>query len=233
MTSTPTRQPASTTPTHPAHILLTRAHSPTTAAELFTTKIKQKPLLLRATSPPLASDNRALRRHIRLRKKEYFRRKQKPRPLSAKEKRILGVHELKKGECKYTIYEGLHRMWVGYMQEVLSLKPCSDGSNIVSANAHGSLLASADYHGAEVEVVRSGCVDRVGLKGIVVRDTKFTFVIVISKDEVKSEFGPAENLGLFLSAFCLDCALINRQRFPKRTPSSDSRYPFQTAPTRE
>jgi ribonuclease P protein subunit POP4 len=192
MTSTPTGQPASsTTPTHPAHTLLARAHSPTTAAELFTTKVKQKPLLLRATSPPSASDNRALRRHIRLRKKAYFLRKQKPQPLSAKAKRTLGVHALKKGECKYAIYAGLHRMWVGYMQEVLSLNASSsDRNTVVTANAHGSLLASADYHGAEVEVVRSACVDRVGLKGIVVRDTKFTFVIVTARDEVKSEFPP-------------------------------------------
>jgi len=188
MTSTPTRQPHSPTPTHPAHILLARAHSPTTASELFTTKIRQKPLLLRASSLPSNSDNRALRRHVRLRKKEYFLRKQKPRPLSAKQRRTLGVHELKKDECKYAIYEGLHRLWVGYMQEVLGLKPSSNRNNVINTNNHGSLLASADYHGAEIEVVRSGCVDRVRLKGIVVRDTKFTFVIVTSKDEVKSKF---------------------------------------------
>lgn len=198
MTSTPTALPASTTPKHPAHLLLARAHSPTTAAELFTAKIRQKPLLLRAGSPPAASEKRALRRHIRLRKKEYFLRKQKPRPLSAKEKRIFGVHELKKEECKYAIYEGLHRMWVGYMQEVLGLTPSSDRSKTVTANVHGSLLASADYHGAEIQAVQSGCVDRVGLKGIVVRDTKFTFVIVTSTDEVKSEFFPAKMLGLLL-----------------------------------
>jgi ribonuclease P protein subunit POP4 len=57
---------------------------------------------------------------------------------------------------------------------------------LVSALAHGSKLVSADFHGAEVEVVRSRCSGRVGLKGIVVRDTKFTFVIVTPKDEVKN-----------------------------------------------
>lgn len=54
--------------------------------------------------------------------------------------------------------------------------------------AHGSKLVSADFHGAEVEVVRSAAGGRVGIKGIVVRDTKFTFVVVTEKDEVKSEF---------------------------------------------
>jgi ribonuclease P protein subunit POP4 len=49
-------------------------------------------------------------------------------------------------------------------------------------------LVSADFHGAEVEVVRSRCAGRVGVRGIVVRDTKFTFVVVTEGDEVKSEF---------------------------------------------
>jgi len=183
---------ATDTPTHPAHALLARAHSPSTALDLFTTKVKHQPLLIRPSSPPRASDNRALRRRIRLKKKEYFLRKQKPRPLSAKEKRKLGVHELKNDECKYVIYEGLHRLWIGYMQEVLGLsssaeKSGDNGTNkVITPQVHGSLLATADFHGAEVEVVRCGCVDRVGLKGIVVRDTKFTFVVITKKDQVKS-----------------------------------------------
>jgi ribonuclease P protein subunit POP4 len=233
MTSTPAHRPDSVAPTHPAHVLLARAHSPPTASELFTTKIKQKPLFLHATSPPSASDNRRLRRHIRLRKKAYFLRKQKPQPLSAKEKRVLGIYKLKKEECKYAIYEGLHRMWVGYMQEVLSLRPYRDGNNAVTASIHGSLLASADYHGAELEVAQSGCVDRVGLKGIVVRDTKFTFVIVTSKDEVKSAFCPPQQRSFrrpYLPS-CLSHVLTHYQRFPRRTPFSDSRYHFPAIPT--
>lgn len=73
------------------------------------------------------------------------------------------------------------------MQDILDLKVSGRGG-LVTPASHGAKLASADYHGAEVEVVRSQCASRVGLKGIVVRDTKFTFVIVTEKDEVKSEF---------------------------------------------
>ena len=69
------------------------------------------------------------------------------------------------------------------MQEVLGL---GQKSKIITAQSHGSLLASADFHGADITVVRSGCVDRVGLRGMVVRDTKFTFVIVTCGDEVKT-----------------------------------------------
>ncbi|KAJ9300613.1 hypothetical protein DTO271G3_1777 [Paecilomyces variotii] len=168
---------------HIAHELIARAHSPDTAEQLFTERIKQKPLFLRPTSPTPA-DNRNRRRLQRLRKKEYFLRKQKPKPLSAREKRISGIHDLPKEECKYEIFKGLHKMWVEYMQEVLGLK---DGrTTVVTPQSHGSKLVSADYHGAEMEVVRSRCPSRVGLKGIVVRDSKFTFVVVTEKDEMKT-----------------------------------------------
>lgn len=59
---------------------------------------------------------------------------------------------------------------------------------MVTALSHGSKLVSADFHGAEIEVVRSGCAGRVGIRGVVVRDTKFTFVVVTERDEVKSAF---------------------------------------------
>ena len=46
-------------------------------------------------------------------------------------------------------------------------------------------LCSADFHGAELEVVRSRCVSRVGVKGIVVKDSRFVFEVVTKGDEVK------------------------------------------------
>ncbi|KAL1954379.1 hypothetical protein VTO42DRAFT_1245 [Malbranchea cinnamomea] len=169
---------------HIAQELLARAHSPDTAEQLFTERVRQKPLHIRPTSPTLA-DNRERRRLHRLRKKEYFLRKQKPKPLSAREKRITGVHELPKNEVKYEIFKKLHAMWVEYMQEVLNLKDAR-GNTVVTPLSHGSKLVSADFHGAELEVVRSTCVSRVGVKGIVVRDSKFVFVLVTEKDKMKT-----------------------------------------------
>lgn len=57
--------------------------------------------------------------------------------------------------------------------------------NYVDANGAGPILVSADYHGALLEVVRSRCGSRVGVTGIVVKDTKFTFEMVTAKDELK------------------------------------------------
>ncbi|PCH08485.1 Ribonuclease P/MRP, p29 subunit [Penicillium occitanis (nom. inval.)] len=180
-----------TTPNpHIAQDLLSRAHSPDTAEQLFTERIKQKPLYLRPTSPTPA-DNRSRRRLQRLRKKDYFYRKQRPQPLSARQKRVSGLYDISKEECRYEVFKGLHELWVQYMQEVLGIEKSADKGNngrplVISGYAHGSKLVSADYHGAEVEVVRSRCAGRVGAKGIVVRDTKFTFVIVTEADVVKT-----------------------------------------------
>ncbi|KAL2853293.1 hypothetical protein BJY01DRAFT_79211 [Aspergillus pseudoustus] len=189
----------STSKPHIAQTLLSRAHSPDTAENLFAERIKQKPLYLRGTSPTPA-DNRSRRRLHRIRKKEYFLRHQKPKPLSAREKRQSGLYDLPKEECKYAIFKELNRMWVEYMCEILDLRPGAWRAQqqqqnqkgqqgprpLVSALSHGSKLVSADFHGADVQVVRSRCAGRVGIRGIVVRDTKFTFVVVTEKDEVKT-----------------------------------------------
>lgn len=46
--------------------------------------------------------------------------------------------------------------------------------------------AAMDLHGALVEVVRSRAVDRVGLKGIVVKETRAVLVLVTEKGEGKT-----------------------------------------------
>jgi len=168
---------------HIAESLLKRAHSPETASTIFREKVKQRPLLLRPTSPDPDLNARSKRQYERLQKAKKQRKSKKPKPLSAKQKRALSIHEIPKDQQKYAIYEPLHRMWSGYIREILGL---SDGKRrYVDANSAGPVLVSADYHGALVEVVRSRCGSRVGGKGIVVKDTKFTFEIVTLKDELK------------------------------------------------
>ncbi|KAK5134313.1 hypothetical protein LTR08_006742 [Meristemomyces frigidus] len=174
--------------THPkehfAESLLKRAHSPDTASTILRERVKQRPLLLRPTSPDPSLNARSKRQYERLQKAKADRKSNKPKPLSAKRKRALCIYEIPKEQQRYAIYEPMHTMWCGYMREVLGL---SGGKRVfVDANSAGPMLVSADYHGALVEVTRSRCVSRVGLKGIVVKDTKFTFEVVTGKDEVKA-----------------------------------------------
>lgn len=182
-TATPTA--ATTAANNPSHALLSRAHSPDTALRIHTDRVQKKPLLLRPTSPnPTTARGRRQADRLALKR----RRSNKPAPLSAKQKRALGIHDIPAAQRRYALFEGLHAMWVGYMREVLGLEEAgAGGAQYVTAASAGPKLVSADFHGAEVEVVRSRCTGRVGVRGIVVKDTKFTFEVVTRGDEVKSE----------------------------------------------
>ncbi|KAL9015999.1 MAG: hypothetical protein Q9185_006621 [Variospora sp. 1 TL-2023] len=170
---------------HIALDLLKRAHPPDTALAIFTEKVLHKPLHLRPSSPePNSQDARARRRLQRLRKQEKIRRRQRPKPMSAKEKRITGIYEIPKESQKYAIYVPLYRMWLGYIWEILGMG--KGKQSWVTAQGAGGKIASADFHGSKLTVVRSTCVSLVGLKGIVVRDTKFTFQIITEKNELKT-----------------------------------------------
>ncbi|CAI6271423.1 unnamed protein product [Periconia digitata] len=167
-----------------AQTLLSRAHSPSTAESHYTERVHKRPLHTRATSPTPSA--RALRRRALTTRHEtaHARRKLKPRPLSAAKKRALGLTEIPKAQQKYAVYKGLHDLWCGYMRDILGLT--SGMKTYVTAAQVGQMLGTADMHGALVEVTRSRCVSRVGIRGIVVRDTKFTFEIITEKDTIKA-----------------------------------------------
>ena len=175
------------TPKHIAYELLSKAHPPDLAATIFTEKVLHKPLHVRPSSPdPSSQDARAQRRLQRLRADEKKKCRSKVKPLSAKERHISGVYDIPENSRKYELYLPLHEMWLGYMREILGLK--EGESAFVTANSSGSKLASADYHGAKIMVVKSRCSSMVGLAGIVVRDTKFTFQCITEQNALKSEW---------------------------------------------
>lgn len=162
--------------------LLDRAHPPENAEAIYHEKVRQRPLLLRPTSPDPSLNARSKRQYEQLQKRKARRKENKVRPLSAKQKRAQCVYEIPKEQQRYAIYEPLHRMWCGYMGEILGL---DEGKARVDGNGAGPMLTSADYHGALLEVVRSQCPSRVGLHGIVVKDNKFTFEMITKDDKLK------------------------------------------------
>lgn len=163
---------------HIASHLLSRAHPPDVAAKIFTDKVKLRPLHLKA-GEGLTPDARDYRRKVRSRAAAKLKKKRKPQPLTAAEKRKTGLYEIPKEQQKYAIFEPLHALWVGYMHEILG--PGRPVTAVVAAK-----LASADYHGSLVEVSRSRCASRVGVKGIVVKDTKYTFEVITKTNELKT-----------------------------------------------
>ena len=158
--------------------LLARAHSPDSASRLFTEKIQYRPLLLRASSPP-ASSARDERRKARIKKGKERKKALRPKPLSSRQRRKLGLYDVPRDGQKYARFTPLHQLWLGYMRELLGQEPHTGGQGAATK------LTSADLHGAEVEVVRSRCVGRVGIKGIVIKDTRFAFEIVAREDTLK------------------------------------------------
>jgi ribonuclease P protein subunit POP4 len=181
---------------NPSLALLARAQSPTRAQELFSEKVLLRPLYLKPTPASEATstttpDARDPRQRARA-QRQLAKRKSpgKPRPLSAKQKRALQVYNIPKSQQKWAIFEPVWRMWCGYIREILGLNVetpynAKGRSKWLDPKNAGPLLAGADFHGAKVKVVRSRCLSRVGLEGIVIRDTKFTFEIVTEKDEIK------------------------------------------------
>ena len=178
--------------THIAGSLLSRAHSPNTAGTIFKERVKQRPLLLRPSSPDPDTNARQKRRKARQARETARQRKsRKPKPLSAKQKRTLCIYDIPKEQQKYDIYVPLHDLWCNYMREILGVDAATNAGrqyHVTMATA-GPMLTSADYHGALIEVVRSGCVSRVGLQGIVLKDTKFTFEIITRQNALKSSSG--------------------------------------------
>lgn len=161
-----------------AAVLLSRAHDPEEAKRILTEKIQQRPLFLHPNSPP-PSDARDRRRREREKKRLSRKKALKPKPLSANERRKLGLYKVPRSGQKYVLFEPLHQLWLGYIREILGQEIHTGGEGAASK------LTSADFHGAEVEVVRSGCVSRVGLKGIVIKDSRFTFEIITKKNQRK------------------------------------------------
>jgi ribonuclease P protein subunit POP4 len=158
--------------------LLARAHSPDSANRIYTEKIQYRSLHLRPTSPPPATlSARAARQ--RKRQQEKDKQKIRPKPLSTRERRKLGLYDIPRDGQKYDIYEPLHNLWLGYVREVLGTDLHTGGP------AAAAKLASAEFHGAQVEVSRSRCPGRVGIKGIVVRDRKFVFEVITKKRGLK------------------------------------------------
>lgn len=158
--------------------LLARAHSPNTVDRIFSDKIQYRTLQLRPSSPaPHISNAREARRKLRQQAKE--KKKLKPKPLSSRERRKLGLYDIPREGHKYEIYEPLNKLWQGYIREVLGNEFFTGGQGAAAK------LSSAEFHGAAVEVVRSHCPGRVGIKGIVVRDRKFVFEIITKKRGVK------------------------------------------------
>jgi len=107
-----------------------------------------------------------------------------------------GVWRLRADEARWDAFVPLHRLWLGYMSELLGLGVASpspeEPNRFVSAPAlpqpAGTIqakLIKADFHGSIMTVRRSKNAALVGVSGIVVQETENTFKVVTRKNKSK------------------------------------------------
>ena len=140
-------------------------------------------------------------------------RRGRVKALSAREKRERGLHCLRRGDVEgegsWGVYRGLNGLWEGYVCEVVGLRNPGmsggaggggglvegwEGKEVEIARV-GSLLVGLEMVGAWVEVKRHKDVGRVGVKGVVVRDTKYMFVVVVEGEDGRGRMRKVQKKG--------------------------------------
>lgn len=112
----------------------------------------------------------------------------------------MGVWRLRREEARWEAFVPLHRLWLGYMSELLGLTTLDTleqkqeqrgrtahamKAAMPSAAGMHAKLVKADFHGSIMTLRRSKNTSLVGLSGIVVQETENTFKVVTRKDRLK------------------------------------------------
>ncbi|TGZ85162.1 hypothetical protein EX30DRAFT_392535 [Ascodesmis nigricans] len=168
-------------------LLLTAGHTPTAAHDIITTKIRHRPLPLfpttsSLTTPPASTTPSTDARSTRRQSRQSTTSSTRPKPLSAKKRRELGFHR-PLADSRFGDFRPLIELWKRYAEELVK------GMGSLAA---AQRLAGADLHGAVVQVVRCRCVDRVGIKGVVVMERRGAVVVVVEEEEGKQRKGDGE-----------------------------------------
>lgn len=123
-------------------------------------------------------------------KKPVYHAKQcKIKRLSAKTQRISGVYKINKTGKEYSQYLPLNQLWNQYISNVLQLDKllnynCENGD---LRNEQVALkISKADLHGCLITVTASTCPSYVGTTGIVLQETRHTFVLIMKSSSIRT-----------------------------------------------
>lgn len=111
--------------------------------------------------------------------------------LSCRLKRQMQRHDM---NCKTISYDSLvtfHSMWLEYARELLCIdhykkqgwtaNPCDTATETIQ-----NKFKKIEYFGAQCEVTASSCTSLVGLKGIIIKESKSCFTVVTKDNLVKN-----------------------------------------------
>ncbi|CAL1278863.1 unnamed protein product [Larinioides sclopetarius] len=115
------------------------------------------------------------------RKKQLGDKKRKTL-LNASEQRRLAVFKLDPATTKFKTFIPVHELWKQYMQKMLQLRvPLPEDLSGIYQK-----LLKADYHGCMLVVASSVCHTYIGIRGIVVQETKNVFRLITEEDKLKT-----------------------------------------------
>ncbi|KAF5271997.1 hypothetical protein FQR65_LT04978 [Abscondita terminalis] len=113
--------------------------------------------------------------------------KKKKAFLTRDERKKYDILKLPKSDWNHAELEPMRQLWKEYMRKNLSLYKKTPKTEDPSWNTFNVTLCKSEFVGAELTVVRSKIVNQIGMSGTVVLETKSTFQIVTSNNELKSE----------------------------------------------
>jgi len=114
--------------------------------------------------------------------KTVKRNRHKTNMLTSIERRRLGLQNLP-NNLKYKSFVELHTTWRDYIEKFLNLDVSMSSPNQDMLNTH---LAKADYTGCLLMVTKSKCPSYIGVKGIVIMETKNTLKIICADDKIRT-----------------------------------------------
>merc|ERR1711931_78826 len=122
-------------------------------------------------------------------KPQYQAKQLKNKRLTAKTKRNSGVYKINRTGQVYSQYLPLHELWKQYIDNLLQLHKLRD-YNCETGDPRSEQISlkmsRADLHGSEMSVTASTCPSYVNTRGIVLQETKHTFILITPENLVRT-----------------------------------------------
>ncbi|OWF34763.1 ribonuclease P protein subunit p29-like [Mizuhopecten yessoensis] len=109
------------------------------------------------------------------------KRPRKKKTLSTRECRNLKIFKVEKEGQTYDSYLPLNHLWLKYMEELTNFNSFTPSK---MSNVQQRLL-KADLHGSILTVQKSKCPSYVGVTGILLQETRNTFLLITKENKVK------------------------------------------------
>ncbi|XP_032826888.2 ribonuclease P protein subunit p29 isoform X1 [Petromyzon marinus] len=102
------------------------------------------------------------------------------RPLSSRERRRLGLFDIRPENQRYALFLPLHQLWLQYIDDLFGGLKSTTRSEQIQMK-----MLKADLHGAIITVEKSKCPTYVGTTGIMIQELKNVFKIITKDDKLK------------------------------------------------